>query len=263
MKSRDIAVFAVALVLAIGVAFVTRLVLQTKQSEAVVVQGQSMNTTPVLVAKNDLSVGTTLNEQMTRWQEWPTDSVDSYHFTPKKEKQQEALFGSIVRYPINKGEPIKTANLILKNDRSVLSAVVGAGMRAFTIALDRKTNVSGWLAPGDLVDVIVASRQKGANRNYSGKTIVTKVLVLAVDAALQKDESKRGDKQPQTVTIEVTPEQSETLAAALREGEPVISLHSFSARGSDKPVVKKVKSRGSSEVALLRGDETEKIEVKE
>ena len=262
MKSRDIAVFAVALVLAVGVAFVTRMVIQTKGSGAVVVQGNNLQTTPVLVANVNLPVGSTLTKEKTKWQDWPENSIDGYHVTHQKVKNA-ALFGSIVRYPITKGEPIKSANLLIVGEKSVLSAVVHPGMRAFTIALDRKTNISGWVSPGDVVDVIVASRQKNSGRTYLGKTVVNKVLVLAVDSALQATDDKRGEKQPQTITLEVTPEQSERLAAALQEGKPVISLHSFSEHNQRGKATVKRASHGSQSVTVMRGEEMETVNVSE
>lgn len=262
MKSRDIAVFAVALVLAVGVAFVTRMVIQTKRGEAIVVQGDKMPTARVLVAGVNLPVGSTLVKQKTKWQDWPEHSVDGYYVTPDKVKK-EALFGSIVRYPITKGEPIKTANLLIKGGKSILSAVVRPGMRAFTIALDRKTNISGWVAPKDLVDVIIASRQESSKRVYVGKTVVSKVLVLAVDSALQASDDKRGDKPPQTITLEVTPDQAERLAAALQEGKPVISLHSFTDHNREAVARRRTKSSGSRAVTMIRGSEMETINVRE
>ena len=262
MKSRDIAVFAVALVLAVGVAFVTRMVIQTKRGEAVVVQDvSSMPTTQVLVAGANLPVGSTLTKQKTKWQDWPEGSIDGVYVTPEKIKNKD-LFGSVVRYPITKGEPIKTANLLMKGDKSILSAVVRPGMRAFTIALERKTNISGWVSPRDLVDVIVAARQGGSNRTYLGKTIVSKVPVLAVDSALQTDDEKRGDKPPQTITLEVTPDQAERLAAALEEGKPVISLHSFSEHNR-QGVVSRPQSNGSRAVTVIRGSEMETVNVRD
>ncbi|MEN8236908.1 MAG: Flp pilus assembly protein CpaB [Pseudomonadota bacterium] len=254
MKSRDIAVFAVALVLAVGVAFVTRMVIQTKRSEAVVVQGAKAPTARVLVAEANLPVGSTLTKQKAKWQDWPEDSVDGHYVTPSKIKKK-TLYGSIVRYPITKGEPIKTANLLMKGDKSILSAIVRPGMRAFTIALDRKTNISGWIAPRDLVDVIVAARQGGSNRAFLGKTVVSKVPVLAVDSALQADDDKRGDKPPQTITLEVTPDQAERLAAAIEEGKPVISLHSFADHNRRAVASRRPQSKGSRAVTMIRGSE--------
>ena len=256
MKPRDIVVFVVALVLAVGVAFVTRMILQTKQSDALAVQQQSI-TEPILIAKRDMGIGETLEKNKVTWQDWPEDSVGPYHIL-KNTPKIEQLYGSLVRYPLAKGEPIKASNLISVNDKSVLSAVVKKGMRAFTIALARNTHISGWLTPGDLVDVIVANRSQEKTRGFTGDTVVERVKVLAVDSDLQKSGTDKGDKVPKSITLEVTPGQAERLAAALREGKPAISLHNFSALKGDD-ITDDSEPSGNKVITLIRGNETSTV----
>jgi len=88
------------------------------------------------------------------------------------------------------------------------------GRRAMSIPIDASLAVAGRLAPGDRVDVLFAG-------STAASIIVGDALVLAVD------ERSRGGigetSSPFTVTLAVTAEQSQLLAAAVADGDVSIA----------------------------------------
>jgi Flp pilus assembly protein CpaB len=85
----------------------------------------------------------------------------------------------------------------------------GSGLRAMSIPIDPARAVNGRLAAGDRVDVLVATRERGA-------VIVSGAEVLAVD---ERRRGAVGDPtSPFTVTVAVDAPQSVLVASAIADG---------------------------------------------
>jgi hypothetical protein len=82
----------------------------------------------VLVASADLRPPLTLSTENARWQPWPDNAVNPSFITRSSRPDALAkLAGSIVRRPINVGEPIREANLVRRSDfRATSPGVSGA-----------------------------------------------------------------------------------------------------------------------------------------
>ena len=97
------------------------------------------------------------------------------------------------------------------------------GLRAMSIPIDASLAVAGRLAPGDHVDVLFAGSD-------AASIIVGDALVLAVD------ERSRGGigetSSPFTVTLAVSAEQSQLLAAAIADGDVSIARTTGARRSS-------------------------------
>ncbi len=261
MKLRDILIFSIALLLAVGVAYVSRMMLQSDKTGGG--GGGQFNTKSVLVATDNMPVGTRMSINKVKWQDWPEQSISPYYITMEdtdpqtkqiSEQRVQEMEGSVVRYAIASGEPVKSSSLINPNDKSILSAVISPHKRAFTVTLDRRAHISGHLAPGDFVDVVVALRSSDRKQRGSiGSTVVSNVKVLSVDSDLGGAE-KEGGKLPKTVTLEVTPGQAEVLAAALKDGTPAISLRSIASVDDAGDIATPVEKETRA-VVLMRGSE--------
>ncbi|MBP6986338.1 MAG: Flp pilus assembly protein CpaB [Alphaproteobacteria bacterium] len=263
MKNRDLFIIALALVVSIVVAFTTRYILRDGSEEAA-------NVTKVMVASQELIVGKRLEKNSFRWQDWPNKSLQKNYLTQAQKKEAEDLVGSLIREHVNAGEPILRENLAGAKG-GYLSAMINENLRAFSIPLDARSSISGKVLPDDFVDVIVAHRDQ-ATKQYRAKTVVRRVRVLEINGNLDPNVTEEAGKtKPQGITLEVSPRQAELLAAALREGTPVISLHSMT---SDKeepveeaaPVVQKVVKEApvvpeKKSIDVIRGAETETVEM--
>ncbi len=100
-----------------------------------------------------------------------------------------------------------------------VSSRLSPGMRAFTIRVDVSTGVSGFLRPGDRVDVYWSGRTPSGNVT---KLIETSVTLLAVDQVADMD--RITPTIARTVTTEVTPAQVAVLAQAQSSGSLSLSL---------------------------------------
>lgn len=257
MKIRDILILLLAVALAVAVALFTRNILRENSPET------KAEKVKVLVARRDLSVGTKIDQKDLTWKSWPKDSLHKSYITKADQKKvMKTIVGAIVRFSIAKAEPIRNDKIIQADDRSLLSAVLEAGKRAFTINLGKRSNVSGLVLPGDYVDVIVADKPKRGEK-ISGKTVVSRVRVVATDGKLSYEQGEKVEP-PKEISLEVTPYQAERLAAALKEGKPSISVYSLVnlKNGTAASDTMRKKETQQRTISVLRGDEKSNVNIR-
>lgn len=229
MRVGRIVLIAVALLLAGGTAFMAKSWIEAERSslrKAVAPKGTSNQR--VLVAKTKLSTGQFINPENVHWVAWPEGSMSPAYFVEGRRKLEDVI-GSVVRHPVGVGEPLNEARVVSPNGRGFMAAVLEPGMRAVSVPVTLTTGISGFIFPGDRVDVILThiyhQGQDGARDRKAGETVLTDVRVLALD---QKTDNKPGETMiARTVTFEVTPKQSETLAVAHDLGKLSLSLRSL------------------------------------
>lgn len=98
------------------------------------------------------------------------------------------------------------------------------GMRAFTIPVDVESGVSGFLRPGDRVDVYWSGRLSLGEQTGQEITrlIETGLELIAIDQS--SEISAQPARVAETVTVQVTPQQVANLAQAQSTGELMLSL---------------------------------------
>ena len=189
-------------------------------------------TTDVLVAKTDLATGQVVAEGDVGWQTWPAASATASFI--RKTDRPEAIkefIGAIVRTPIATGEPIRDSKVVLAKGGGFLAAILPHGMRAIAIDVSPESGAGGFILPNDHVDVVLTRRDKAAEKiggveKWVSETILKNVRVLAVDQAV---EEKEGQKVVvgKTATIELDPQQVETLALSRQLGTISLTLRSL------------------------------------
>jgi pilus assembly protein CpaB len=100
-----------------------------------------------------------------------------------------------------------------------LSAVIATGKRAMTVRVNDVVGVAGFALPGNYVDVMVNAQQdkgRGEDALQISKTVLEKVLVLAVAQEANRDDTK--PKVVSAVTLELSLEDSEKLDLARSVG---------------------------------------------
>ncbi len=253
MKARDLFIITLALVVSVAVAVGTRYILRGGSET-------TANVTKIMVASSDLNVGTRLDKSSFRWQEWPTSTLQASYITENNKQLAEEMVGSMIKQHVTSGEPILKANVA--GDKGYLSAMIGDNQRAFTIPLDNRSNVSGKVLPEDYVDVIVASKDK-SSQGYIANTVVRKVKVLEINGNLDPNEAEDTAKpKAQSITLQVSPKQAELLAAALREGSPVISLHSMTSDENGAPEQEEKEKPVEDVITMVRGSDVQKVQMK-
>ncbi len=221
----------------------------------------------VLATPIELVPGTVIAVEKLIWKEWPIKALSPHYITKDKTSEIESLNGAIVRFTILANEPIKLPNLVRLKGKSILSAVISTGMRGVAVPYTKIANAPSFLAPGDIVDVVIPKRAKESGEGYYGQTIIKGVKILAVDRSLQNLENKNPE-QPKTMTLEVTAEQAEDLAASIRDGDIIISLRSAFNGGTEVKAAP-VKVEQPSEnmkiktVTMIRGKDKSQVTFKE
>jgi pilus assembly protein CpaB len=189
-------------------------------------------TVDVLVAKADLGTGQVVGENDIGWQTWPAASANS-NFVRKPDRPDaiKDFVGAIVRTPVSAGEPIRDSKVVAGKGAGFMAAILPHGMRAVAIDIAPDSDAGGFVLPNDHVDVVLTRRDKAAERltgveKYTSETILRNVRVLAVD---QTVEDKDGQKVVigKTATIELTPQQAETMALSKQLGTISLALRSL------------------------------------
>ena len=263
MRVRDIIGLILALVLAIGVAFLARIFLTKKENVGQEVALKTEKITKVLVASKDLFPGDTIKPGDLIWQEWPKASLVPTYITEEQAKIEDFM-GSIVRFPLNKSNPVVKEELVKKGDKSFLAAVLSPGKRAVSIDVTASATDSGLIFPGDYVDVIV-SMTTALNNVQVGqsKTILKNIKVLAFDTTLAPP-TETPKTPPHVATLEMTPQQAEILMAGAKEGTISLSLHSMEkGEVTIEPPVHPVKKTEDKKIILMRGKEKSEVEFRE
>ena len=189
----------------------------------------------VLVARGGITRGQILKPQDFSWQVWPEGGIDK-NYILSGSRTAESFAGWVAREPFASGEPISEAKIVSPGSRGFLAAVLGPGMRAISVPVTATSGISGFVFPGDQVDILITHQLTGAGGNdtahKAAETVLHDVRVIGID---QKLDSKNGEALvAHTATLEVTPKQSEMIAVATEIGKLSLSLRSLATASSEK-----------------------------
>src|SRR5215210_807669 len=191
-----------------------------------------LQTVDVLVARADIGLGQSVNAENVQWQTWPAATA-SNNFIRRNERPDATtqVAGSIARAPFLAGEPIREPKLVKANGSGFMAAILPVGMRAISTEISPETGAGGFILPNDRVDVILSKREKnpsvaGAPDVVVSEIILPNVRVLAIDQA-PKEKDGQNAVVGKTVTLELRPEQAETLARSRQTGTLSLALRSI------------------------------------
>ncbi|QPF84237.1 Flp pilus assembly protein CpaB [Bradyrhizobium genosp. L] len=188
-------------------------------------------TVDILVAKSDIGLGQTVKPEDLQWQTWPAATASATFM--RRDTNAEAIkdvTGSIARSAFIQGEPIRDQKLVKADGSGFMAAILPSGMRAVSTEISPETAAGGFILPNDRVDVLLSKRDKNPDRNgtdiINSEVILTNVRVLAIDQA-PKEKDGNNALVGKTVTLELKPEQTETLARARQSGILSLALRSI------------------------------------
>ena len=175
-------------------------------------------------------------------------------------------FGSVVREPILKGEPIVSRKIVRAGDSGYLAAYLEPGMRAMAIRVSVETAAGGFILPGDRVDVLLtrptsssSSVEGGGASKFAATTVMRNLKVLAIDQTTRAGQDAQAVVGA-TATVEVGPADSEALALAKAQGELSLILRSYADTGGPSGRVVQAEPR-STAVRIFRGGAPEVVTV--
>jgi pilus assembly protein CpaB len=174
----------------------------------------------ILVAEADITSGTALSPRLVKSEVWPQRLVPAQAITAMGQAN-----GRVTVVPISKGEPILQSKLAPEGTAAGLGGLLQGTMRAFTVKVDDVSGVAGFINPGDRVDVLMSVPVIESRGEQLSKIILQDVKVLTAGQVWQPN-SRNEPKSFSTVTLEVTPEQSEVLNLASTQGKVRLTLRS-------------------------------------
>jgi pilus assembly protein CpaB len=187
-------------------------------------------TVDVLVAKADIGLGQTVKADDLQWQTWPAATASNSFMRRDNGDGMKTAIGSIARSPFIAGEPIREQKLVQANGSGFMAAILPTGMRAISTEITPETGAGGFILPNDRVDVILSKREKNADKTgadtINSEILLSNIRVLAIDQAPKEQEGKTA-VIGKTVTLELKPEQAETLARARQSGVLSLALRSI------------------------------------
>ncbi|HEY9455694.1 MAG TPA: Flp pilus assembly protein CpaB [Bradyrhizobium sp.] len=187
-------------------------------------------TVDILVAKSDIGLGQSVKPDDLQWQAWPQATSGNFISRASKADAVKEYTGSIARSPFIAGEPIRDQKLVKSDGSGFMAAILPAGYRAISTEISPETGAGGFILPNDRVDVILSKREKNPDNKgpdlTTSEIILTNVRVLAIDQA-PKEKEGTSSMVGKTATLELKPEQAETLARARQSGTLTLALRSI------------------------------------
>ena len=172
------------------------------------------DTTQIVVARTEISLGQRVAKEMVKLVDWPKDSLPPGVYT-----SIEKLDGRVLKAALQSGKTVLEAKLAPQGTQGGLSAVISEGKRAITVRVNDVIGVAGFALPVNYVDIIVNTQKEGAKTNQDltiSKIVLEKILVLAVAQEVSRDETK--PRVVNAVTLEVTPQEAEKIDLARSVG---------------------------------------------
>jgi len=207
MKRRLLSVFAFALAVSAGAAFVLYQLIASKVKVGASTAPPA--TVKVYVAARDLELGALIQDKDLRTQQFLTPPSGSI-------TKKEDIVGRGVANPIHEDTPFFEAALTPKGSGAGFASTIPKGMRAFAVHVNEVVGVAGFAIAGMRVDVLVSGSPPGANLQATGsitRTMLQNIQVLSAGQNFQKDAEGK-PMLVQVVNLLVTPQQAEMLNLA-------------------------------------------------
>lgn len=198
---------------------------------------QEVERSPVLVATHELVPGTLMTDADIEWQILPAETPNR-GLLVRGRFNEAGIRGALITERFNAGQPIREAALVRTGSQGFLTAALRPGMRAISVAVTDVSGVSGYISPGDRVDVVLtheivdSSPDAPLSSRKFSETILLDVRVLAIEQTI--DESSGKPIIGRTATLELTPKQAEGAFLAASMGTLTLALRG---RGQDEPQV--------------------------
>ena len=177
----------------------------------------------VAVAVADLSWGTIIKPEMVKTVPFLKGSLTSGFFS-----DTASVAGRVVITPIKADEPIFASRLATSDiTKGGVAAVISENKRAMGVKVDKVQGVSGFIHPGNRIDVVATFRPANSQMPVT-MTVLENIPVLATGTETEIRGRQEKAVEVDVITLEVSPEEAEVLALASAEGKLQLSLRNFS-----------------------------------
>ncbi|QXT39306.1 Flp pilus assembly protein CpaB [Gymnodinialimonas ceratoperidinii] len=178
-------------------------------------------TVDVVVVNRQLRYGERLTPQDVQVIRWPADHVPFGSFNSMEDLFPEDEEGArtVIRM-MEQHEPILLAKVTAPGEDAGVASRLETGMRAIALRVDVSSGVSGFLRPGDRVDVYWTGPGRGGETVT--RLIRANVQLIAIDQIA--DEQRNSPTIARTITVTARPEDVAALTQAQGSGSLTLAL---------------------------------------
>lgn len=185
----------------------------------------SRQAVPVVVAAADLNVGDMVSAGTAQVRNIPKAYVHIDAIHPSRFAELE---GKQIMHAVKAGEPILKIHVSHVKVEG-LASLLGEGQRAVTIPVDKLDTHSGFLSPGDYVDLMVTLKDGERDRTVP---LMQNIRVLATGTDIDDGIEEKDQKRYGEITLGVTPLYATKLIHAQTVGDISVLLRRPEDEGS-------------------------------
>ena len=205
--------------IAVAVVGAALLALYIRQFQRTAVGGEPV---ALLAIRTDVQAGEPIREDMLIAHTVPESYVESRQVLASEKPR---VLGVRTAIELKANQTLAWTDLAsTRRDRGSLSTRIPPGMRAMSIALNRRRAFGALLRPGDRVDVLVSEVRPEPDNRMVTIPLLQNILVLAVGDDLGATYPEGESEPSDFVTLLLSVDQASLLAHAKRGGEISLTL---------------------------------------
>jgi pilus assembly protein CpaB len=175
---------------------------------------EALETRPVVVAARDLEPGAKLTAEALGLREYLLESIPATAYGAPEE-----VVGRVLAVKVASGEPVLETRLAPPEITvGGIQGRITQGKRAMAVRGNEVLGISGFVHPGDRVDVLVTLNKDPDGRDPATKLVLESLPVLATGTVLEPKGDGTGTSPVDVYTLEVSPEEAEVLALVATQG---------------------------------------------
>ena len=218
-------VFGLVLILGLSIAgFAVKIAMDRfEQYQTALARQQAaiIPTTPVFVVNRQMRYGEQITPRDVQAVRWPAEFVPFGTFSaiedifPEGEEELRTVLRTMEQH-----EPLLLTKISAPGEDAGVASRLDTGMRAFSMRVDAVAGVSGFLRPGDRVDVYWTG--SGRNGDSITRLIRSNVQIIAIDQIADSD--RNNPTIARTITITAPPQEIAALTQAQASGSLTLAL---------------------------------------
>lgn len=207
---------------------------QERTAAPVVKEVSVVDYVDVLVAKQDIAMGTRLRIENLEWSKWPAEALHENLIDNKSHPSGiEDYTKAITRTAIYTGEPILKRKVVMPGGRGPMSALLNSGMRGTAVRINVESAAGGFIQPGDRVDVVLTTRVTdplNGKTNYISETMFENVAVMSIGKTHSNSSEGTAYVTGSTALLQLSQEDSEHMIEAQSRGDISLLLRGLDRR---------------------------------
>jgi len=225
MKIQNLIMLFIALAAGLAAVYLTKNYIESEVSDYKAGIDAQYKPVKIVVAARPLQRGEVLNSDVLLIRPMPATFVHDEAIRPS---EVDIALGHRLVHSINKGEALLSTHIAYSKG-DTFSNLIADGKRAISFPVDVLSSVTGMMAPGDVIDLLLTINDGDQEKTFP---ILSNVAIIAtgtqVDELGVNRDTERAGGRFQTITLHVTPDEAAKVTHALAEGDITVLLRSRS-----------------------------------